>query len=318
MLVWFSFVFQFGFTFTRHPCKVTFTQVPKPGWEETDPTLIGSCSWKLAETGPLVKDVELPKKKVGAVLRLRSIALGTGSTIGSAPQARSVHAPTHSWQVLGSSEAFQNLDGMTNVTKDQTNLLPSAHEGATIVAGAQRPRSPEQGPRLTGPRSTGPGSAGPGSKGPGSASGYNKRDIDMDDPDNVSFFDSVSQVGARGPLGLKPRSNMTTASSLPQAQVGGAAMNASALCAKFMVDIRIFEWTPQSVEEYLNSGQVPNGLPLDGQACVSALALGFDHNTNQYEYKSQIYHNAVWTKQLSSDFIVPATPATPSNLSVFC
>ena len=52
--------------------------MPKPGWEETDPTLIGSCSWKLAETGPLVKDVELPKKKVGAVLRLRSIPLALG------------------------------------------------------------------------------------------------------------------------------------------------------------------------------------------------------------------------------------------------
>ena len=100
------------------------------------------------------------------------------------------------------------------------------------------------------------------------------------------------------------------ASSVPQANVGGAVMNASALCAKFMVDIRIFEWTPQSVEEYLNAGRVPHGLPLDGQASVSALALGFDHITNQYDHKSQIYNSAIWTKQLSSDFIFPATFST--------
>eukprot|EP00435_Cladocopium_sp_Y103_P023002 s5158_g5.t1 len=137
---------------------------------------------------------------------------------------------------------------------------------------------------MAGPRSGGPGSKGPGfkgswSKGPGSgAADDNKMDLELDA--DVNFYDSISQVGARGPLGMKPRSNMTTASSVPQAAVGGT-MNASALCAKFMVDIRIFEWTPQSVEEYLNSGQVPNGLPLDGQASVSALALGFDYNSNQ-------------------------------------
>ncbi|CAL1161894.1 unnamed protein product [Cladocopium goreaui] len=274
--------------------QVTFTQVPKPGWEESEPALIGSCSWKLAETGSLIKDVSLPnsKKKVGAVLRMRSIALGGGSTIASGlHERRSLHSEGRSWQVLGSSEAFQNLDGVTNFTKDQVSLMPAADETATLVPGAQRPQSPERHPAHTtgGPRSTGPGSGGPGSKGPGAA--YSKMEVD-----DVSFYDSVSQVGARGPLGVKPRSNMTSASSVPQAYAGGAAMNASALCARFMVDIRIFEWTPQSVEEYLNSGQVPNGLPLDGQASVSALALGFDYSTNQYDNKSQIYNSAIWTK----------------------
>ena len=191
---------------------MTFTQVPKPGWEESEPALIGSCSWKLAETGSLIKDVSLPnsKKKVGAVLRMRSIALGGGSTVASGlHERRSLHSEGRSWQVLGSSEAFQNLDGVTNVTKDQVSLMPTGDETTTLVPGAQRPQSPEHppahttgGPRSTGPRSTGPGSGGPGSKGPGAA--YSKMEVD-----DVSFYDSVSQVGARGPLGVKPRSNMT-------------------------------------------------------------------------------------------------------------
>ena len=249
---------------------------------------------------------------------MRSIALGGGSTIASGlHERRSLHSEGRSWQVLGSSEAFQNLDGVTNFTKDQVSLMPAADETATLVPGAQRPQSPERhpahttgGPRSTGPRSTGPGSGGPGSKGPGAA--YSKMEVD-----DVSFYDSVSQVGARGPLGVKPRSNMTSASSVPQAYAGGAAMNASALCARFMVDIRIFEWTPQSVEEYLNSGQVPNGLPLDGQASVSALALGFDYSTNQYDNKSQIYNSAIWTKPLSSDFNFCTTPSKLSAV-FFC
>ena len=61
---------------------------------------MGSCSWKLAETGSLIKDVSLPnsKKKVGAVLRMRSIALGGGSTIASGlHERRSLHSEGRSW-----------------------------------------------------------------------------------------------------------------------------------------------------------------------------------------------------------------------------
>eukprot|EP00435_Cladocopium_sp_Y103_P017283 s5158_g4.t1 len=113
--------------------QVTFTQVAKPGWEETEPTLIGSCSWKLAETGDLVKEVALPKKKVGGVLRMRSFALSAASTVASGVnERRSVHSDGRSWQVLGSAEAIQRLDGLTNVTKadDRPSLAPDRNFGS--------------------------------------------------------------------------------------------------------------------------------------------------------------------------------------------
>lgn len=159
------------------------------------------------------------------------------------------------------------------------------------------------GPRLEGPRSTGPGSVQQASQAAKVTMEATGRTNAAEDKEEVDFYDSVSSGACGARLGVRPRSNMTTASSVPGQRVGGT-MNASALSARFMVDARIFEWTPQSVEEYLNCGQVPNGLMLGSGCHISALALGFDADSNQYDAKSQIYNSAVWTKQLRSALIV--------------
>lgn len=256
--------------------------------EEPD---VASCTWKLSETGRLVKEVQMPGREVGGILLVDSNPLsGTPSVMGQRPAAAG------SWQMLGSSVPFEVLEGATVVTQleQKKTLVQGGGPASTLGHG---------GPGLEGPRSTGPGSVQQRSQAAKvTVEQIPEQSKPMEEKEDVDFYDSVSNVG-RGGLGVRPRSNMTTASSVPGQRVGGT-MNASALSARFMVDARIFEWTPQSVEEYLNCGQTPNGL-MPGSGChISALALGYDAEHNQYDAKSQIYNSAVWTKQLRSALIV--------------
>lgn len=234
----------------------------------------------------------MPGREVGAILIVDCNPVG-GAGSASGPPAGS----QRSWQMLGSSQPFEHIEAATIINEAGKK---------TLVQGCGRTSSHggDHGPGFEGPRSTGPRSTAP--EGPKAME---------EEKEEVDFFDSVSCVG-RGGLGVRPRSNMTTASSVPGQRVGGT-MNASALSARFMVDARIFEWTPQSVEEYLNCGQVPNGLTLGGQCHISALALGYDAEHNQYDAKSQIYNSAVWTKQLGSALMVPSCAMWHTNICLW-
>lgn len=70
--------------------------------------------------------------------------------------------------------------------------------------------------------------------------------------------------------------------------------NVSAIIARFMVDVRMFDWSPPSIEEYLATGKVPCGLPMDGNPSINELAVGFDYREMAYHVDSQIYFNATW------------------------
>ena len=136
---------------------------------------------------------------------------------------------------------------------------------------------------------------------------------ECEEDDGINFFDSVSQVGALGLGGYKAHkgmlhqaapSNLTEASSVPPSVAKKACdihtVNLNALVARFLVDMRMFEWQPQSVEEYLAIGQLPQGLQLNGQATINGLALGFDNTGSvmDYDRESQIYTNATWSRHL--------------------
>ena len=262
-------------------------QAPKPEFSE-EPSEIGTCSWPIKELGDLVKEVAFPKKTVGGILRLSCNLLGGPVPSVGAPTvvqqaAGSVAGPaSQSWQCVGTSLAFQKVDQQTLVGSG----TPPAMAAGFPVDGLSVP-----------------GLEVPGSGSHAESQGlHSKLQARKEVEEDVEFHDSVSQIGMpgnyRGPLGHKPRSNMTVASSCTGLQQPQTSVNSSALQAKFTVDVRVLEWPPHSVEEYLNAGQIPQGLGLDGQASINALALGFDMASNQYDAASQLYYQAVWTKYL--------------------
>lgn len=206
-----------------------------------------------------------------------------------------------SWQMVGSAPVE---DVRTNVTREeQTNVMgprpsPTDVALADVKAGL-----------LAGPRSS-VSAAAAGATSP-SAKNANKSNIELDPEDDINFYDSVSQVAGlggykaqRGILHQSAPSNLTEASSVPPSVAKKACdintVNLNALVARFMVDMRMFEWQPQSIEEYLAIGQVPQGLALSGQATINGLALGFDNTAHvmDYDRESQIYTNATWSRHL--------------------
>ena len=206
-----------------------------------------------------------------------------------------------SWQMVGSAPVE---DVRTNVTREeQTNVMgprpsPTDVALADVKAGL-----------LAGPRSS-VSAAAAGATSP-SAKNANKSNIELDPEDDINFYDSVSQVAGlggykaqRGILHQSAPSNLTEASSVPPSVAKKACdintVNLNALVARFMVDMRVFEWQPQSIEEYLAIGQVPQGLALSGQATINGLALGFDNTAHvmDYDRESQIYTNATWSRHL--------------------
>ena len=205
-----------------------------------------------------------------------------------------------SWQMVGSAPVEE---ARTNVTKeDQTNIngpkaTPTDVALADVKAGL-----------LAGSRSS---VSAAGAASPSAKKANKPKECEEDDGDGINFFDSVSQVGALGLGGYKAHkgmlhqaapSNLTEASSVPPSVAKKACdihtVNLNALVARFLVDMRMFEWQPQSVEEYLAIGQLPQGLQLNGQATINGLALGFDNTGSvmDYDRESQIYTNATWTR----------------------
>ena len=205
-----------------------------------------------------------------------------------------------SWQMVGSAPVEEVR---TNVTKeDQTDIngpkaTPTDVALADVKAGL-----------LAGSRSSvsAAGAASPSAK-------KANKPKECEEDDGINFFDSVSQVGALGLGGYKAHkgmlhqaapSNLTEASSVPPSVAKKACdihtVNLNALVARFLVDMRMFEWQPQSVEEYLAIGQLPQGLQLTGQATINGLALGFDNTGSvmDYDRESQIYTNATWSRHL--------------------
>ena len=205
-----------------------------------------------------------------------------------------------SWQMVGSAPVEEVR---TNVTKeDQTNIngpkaTPTDVALADVKAGL-----------LAGSRSS---VSAAGAASPSAKKANKSKDVEEDDGDGINFFDSVSQVGGlggykahKGMLHQAAPSNLTEASSVPPSVAKKACdihtVNLNALVARFLVDMRMFEWQPQSVEEYLAIGQLPQGLQLNNQATINGLALGFDNTGSvmDYDRESQIYTNATWTRHL--------------------
>ena len=203
-----------------------------------------------------------------------------------------------SWQMVGSAPVEEVR---TNVTQeDQTNIngpkpTPTDVALADVKAGL-----------LAGHRSSVSAAA---ATSPSAKKANKSKDVEEDD--GINFFDSVSQVGGlggykapRGMLHQAAPSNLTEASSVPPSVAKKACdihtVNLNALVARFLVDMRMFEWQPQSVEEYLAIGQLPQGLQLNGQATINGFALGFDNTGSvmDYDRESQIYTNATWTRHL--------------------
>ena len=261
--------------------------------------VVGSYKWEAAEpvsgAWSLTTETKNHQDECPVILvDFKAVALPSG-------QSTVMSQGVKSWQMVGSAPVE---DTRTNVTtKEQTNVngprpSPTDVALADVKAGL-----------LAGPRSS-VSAAAAGATSP-SAKKANKSNIELDPEDDINFFDSVSQVGGlggykapRGILHQSAPSNLTEASSVPPSVAKKACdihtVNLNALVARFMVDMRMFEWQPQSVEEYLAIGQLPQGLALSGQATMNGLALGFDNTANvmDYDRESQIYTNATWSRHL--------------------
>ena len=133
--------------------------------------------------------------------------------------------------------------------------------------------------------------------------------------EDVTWYDSVSQLGGRRiPAGQA----LSSATSVPAGNLGGAAINASALISAFMVDQRIFFWKPNSIEEYLGLGYRPEGLRIDGRPTINCIAFGFNLEAMVYDPHMN-YQHAYWSQSLGiqRSFLLKAFLLNCSVLS-FC
>ena len=275
-------------------------QVTVLGVKNEESVVVGSYTWVAAE--PVVSGAWCLKstEKKDPMDDECPVILADFKPVALPGAQSTMVSGVRSWQMVGSAPVEEVR---TNVTKeDQTNIngpkaTPTDVALADVKAGL-----------LAGSRSSvsAAGAASPSAK-------KANKPKECEEDDGINFFDSVSQVGALGLGGYKAHkgmlhqaapSNLTEASSVPPSVAKKACdihtVNLNALVARFLVDMRMFEWQPQSVEEYLAIGQLPQGLQLNGQATINGLALGFDNTGSvmDYDREPQIYTNATWSRHL--------------------
>ena len=125
-----------------------------------------------------------------------------------------------------------------------------------------------------------------------------------DDDDDIAFGESVSTAGGipRGVAMDRPGSTAMSQVSVPSiiSNIQGNMVNIAAVLARFTCNVSVLQWPAGLVEDHLEAGHWPQGLPTGTELSINHLLLGWDVRSEDYEYTSHVYSTAAWGRTESS------------------
>ena len=118
------------------------------------------------------------------------------------------------------------------------------------------------------------------------------------------LVESVSTPGGipRGVAMDRPGSTAMSQVSVPSviSNIQGNMVNIAAVLARFTCNVSVLQWPAGLVEDHLEAGHWPQGLPTGTELSINHLLLGWDVRLEDYEYTSHVYLTAAWGRTESS------------------
>ena len=82
--------------------------------------------------------------------------------------------------------------------------------------------------------------------------------------------------------------------------IQGNMVNISAVLARFTCNLSVLQWPAALVEDHLEQGHWPLGLPTGTELSINHLLLGWDVRSEDYDFNSHVYSTAAWGRTESS------------------
>ena len=100
----------------------------------------------------------------------------------------------------------------------------------------------------------------------------------------------------------RPGSTAMSQVSVPSmiSNIQGNMVNISAVLARFTCNLTVLQWPAALVEDHLEQGHWPQGLPTGTELSVNHLLLGWDVRLEDYDFNSHVYSAAAWGRTESS------------------
>ena len=94
--------------------------------------------------------------------------------------------------------------------------------------------------------------------------------------------------------------SVSTAGGIPSTNIQGNMVNISAVLARFTCNLTVLQWPAALVEDHLEQGHWPQGLPTGTELSVNHLLLDWDVRLEDYDFNSHVYSTAAWGRTESS------------------
>ena len=128
----------------------------------------------------------------------------------------------------------------------------------------------------------------------GKASSHQQMEVEhiRDDDDDIAFGESVSTAGGipRGVAMDRHGSAAMSQVSVPSviSNIQANMVNIAAVLARFTCNVSVLQWPAGLVEDHLEHGHWPQGLPTGTELSVNHLLLGWDVRFEDYDQQPRL------------------------------